>query len=334
MAWKTQVGQRMGPPVVAGNHVLIPNSDRLACHDAKDGKQLWEYRPPDDDNVWAEPTVKDGTVYVTCSGEITALDLKTGAKRRRFETNGSGSAAPRLDSDGESLFAAADEGWIHCFDLETNEERWKEQVYGEIEAPLALAHDHLLFAVTYWGEVYSFSILNGAGKMWRRKLPSVITAAPTVIQQSLYVPGFKGQVFCLDTNAGAGGTRWKTERGGNVSTHLAIAGGTVFGVTGDELHAVNADSGESRWSFGLSDISTNSPVVAGDTVYVGDDSGTVYALKTSGGSGVGDTRFGAKRWKHELDGPVRDAFAVADGTLFVATDSGDNAPMLYALRED
>ncbi|MFH5799984.1 PQQ-binding-like beta-propeller repeat protein [Haladaptatus sp. CMAA 1911] len=334
VAWKTSLGRTTGPPVVAGGRVFVPDAEKIVCYDATDGTKRWEHRPSGDGNIWSAATVRDGTVYVSGPDDsVTAVDAESGTKRQAFETKGRVSAAPRLDSEGESLFVGTSDGWIHCFDLEENEERWQQQVYGEIDAPLALAHDRSLFATTYWGEVYAFSATNG-GRMWRRKLPSIITATPTLIQQSLYVPCFKGQVFCLDTNAGAGGTRWKTDRGGNVSTHLAIAGGTVFGVTADELHAVNAESGESRWSFGLSEVSTCSPAVAGDTVYVGDGSGTVYGIKTSGGSGVGDTRFGAKRWKIRLNGPVRDAFAVANGTLFAATDPGENAPMLYALRED
>ncbi|GKZ12908.1 PQQ-binding-like beta-propeller repeat protein [Haladaptatus sp. T7] len=334
IAWKTRLGMTTGPPVAADDRVFVPDAEKLVCYDAADGTQRWEYRPPGDGNIWSAPTVRDGTAYVSGPDEsVTAVDVKSGTKQLMFETTGYVSGSPRLDSDGESLFVGTSDGWIHCFDLEENEERWRQQVYGEIDAPLAVAHDRTLFATTYWGEVYAFSATNG-GRMWRRKLPSIITAAPTLVQQSLYVPGIKGQVFCLDTNAGAGGTRWKTERGGNVSTHLAIAGGTIFGVTGDKLHAIDADSGESRWSFGLTDTSSCSPAVAGDTVYVGDGSGAVYGIKTNGGSGVGDTRFGAKRWKLRLDGRVRDAFAVADGTLFAATDSSDNAPMLYALREE
>lgn len=131
-----------------------------------------------------------------------------------------------------------------------------------------------MYVTTYWGEVFALSRTSGRAK-WRRKLPSILRAAPTVIQHSLYVPCFKGQVFSLDTNAWAGGTRWQAERGGSVEHHLAVADGTIFGTHANKVLAIDADSGEMRWTLDIAENSLNSPVVADVQRVPGDDAGKV-----------------------------------------------------------
>ncbi|WP_227353618.1 PQQ-binding-like beta-propeller repeat protein [Haladaptatus salinisoli] len=59
----------------------------------------------------------------------------------------------------------------------------------------------------------------------------------------------------------------------------------------------DADSGTTRWTLGIADNSLNSPVVAGETLYVGDEAGTMYAIETGGGTGFAGRRFGAVRWR-------------------------------------
>ncbi|GAA0227337.1 hypothetical protein GCM10009000_048030 [Halobacterium noricense] len=72
-----------------------------------------------------------------------------------------------------------------------------------------------------------------------------------------------------------------------------MADGTVFGTHGDEVVATDADSGEARWTFSLAENSLVSPIVADETLYIGDDSGTLYGIKTGGGTGFAGKRFDA-----------------------------------------
>ncbi|WP_435155098.1 PQQ-binding-like beta-propeller repeat protein [Haladaptatus sp. DFWS20] len=331
--WKTRIGMTLGPPVVAGDRVFLTESDRLVCFDAKSGNELWEYAP-DDGHTWASPTVRNGNVYAAATDNaVVEIDAKSGTEQRRFETKGNVDTVPRFDDDGEFMFSATSDGWVHCFDLKANELEWQTKVQGEIAAPPAIdPTSSSMYVATYWGEVFALSRTTGRAK-WRRKLPSILHAAPAIIENSLYVPCFKGQVFSLDTNAGAGGTRWQRERGGSVEHHLGVADGSVFGTDGDEVFAIDAESGETRWTLSIAEYSVNSPVIAGDTLYVGDEAGKVYAIKTGGGTGYASNRFGAARWKRDLGSRVRQGLAVADGTLFAITEPTDAPKMLYALEE-
>ncbi len=332
--WKTPIGMTLGEPVAAGNRVYLTESDRLVCFDAETGNERWEYTPADDGHTWASPTVRNGNVYAAATDDaVIEIDVKSGIERRRFETRGDVHAAPRFDADGEYLFAATSDGWVHCFDLRRNEEQWRTKVYGAITASPAIdPTSPLLYVATEGGEVFALSKSDGQG-YWRRKLPSILDAAPTIIKNSLYIPCFKGQVFSLDTSAGAGGTKWRAKRGGSVEHHLAVAGGTIFGTDADEVRAIDDDSGETKWSFSLAENSLSSPVVAGDTLYVGDDAGKVYAIKTGGGTGIAGKRFDAVRWKRDLGSRIRQGFAVSNGTLFAITEPTDTRNMLYALEE-
>jgi outer membrane protein assembly factor BamB len=61
------------------------------------------------------------------------------------------------------------------------------------------------------------------------------------------------------------------------------------------------------------------PTVAGDTVYIGTDLGTVYAFPTSCGSGGASC---APTWTANVTGGVDHAVTVADGHVFASTDAG------------
>ena len=63
----------------------------------------------------------------------------------------------------------------------------------------------------------------------------------------------------------------------------------------------------------------SSPAVAGDMVYVGDGSGTVYAL---------DRASGRERWRHQAGRRIFSSPVIADGVLYVGNDDGS----VYAIR--
>jgi outer membrane protein assembly factor BamB len=138
-----------------------------------------------------------------------------------------------------------------------------------------------------------------------------------------------------------------------------VADDTVF--YGDTtLYALNAETGETRWTYETPDDSGLAPVVAGDTVYVvAEFSGLVVALDAATGEvrweqTVGsvkslespavtadtlylaagpvvvalDTRDGSERFRLRVPGSGPDSFALAGETLYVG--SGET---VVALRE-
>jgi outer membrane protein assembly factor BamB len=82
------------------------------------------------------------------------------------------------------------------------------------------------------------------------------------------------------------------------------------------VYAADRATGEERWRFPANDWVRSSPTVAGETVYVGADTGSVYAL---------DVSTGRPQWRHRVGDRVSASPAVADGTVYVGADTGIHA---------
>lgn len=111
--------------------------------------------------------------------------------------------------------------------------------------------------------------------------------------------------------------RWATSLGERLKCAPAVADGTVFLKSDDEVfYALDAADGSVTWRV-RADIGTwPSPALDADRVYVGSgesgETGAVSAFARSGGDLV---------WQTEVGGGVYSAPALAGGTLYVQSDS-------------
>ncbi len=132
--------------------------------------------------------------------------------------------------------------------------------------------------------------------------------------------------------------RWSYPVKGPINTRPTVADGTVyFGSDDGKVYALDADTGNLRWSYpttaGPVDSSPagpvdSSPAVADGTVYFGGGDSTVYAL---------DADTGNLRWSYPTKGPVDSSPAVADGTVYFGSDDRDprsGDAKVYALDAD
>ena len=96
-----------------------------------------------------------------------------------------------------------------------------------------------------------------------------------------------------------------------VGTPPAIRGRTLFVPTGDEIRALDAKTGKTRWTFATGDIINNSaPSIANGVVYVGSFDDSLYALNASTGELL---------WSYQTGGNVGYSPAVADGTVYAGS---------------
>lgn len=121
-------------------------------------------------------------------------------------------------------------------------------------------------------------------------------------------------------NSGAGQQRWHFSPGTRAISAPSAADGGVYVSSGSDVYAVDAATGEQRWSFtsGSDRTGTTHPTVADSTVYFGTDhgDGRVYAL---------DAATGHPRWKTTTGAPMRSTPLMADGTLYVGGEKGLHA---------
>ncbi|MER3514958.1 MAG: hypothetical protein C4310_11720, partial [Chloroflexota bacterium] len=95
-----------------------------------------------------------------------------------------------------------------------------------------------------------------------------------------------------------GAKLWEFQAGGALAGTPAHADGVLyFGGFDSKVYAVDAQTGQARWTLPLNDNWVwGTPAVRNGTVYVGTLDGQVYAL---------DAASGAQKWVRQVGGPVR-----------------------------
>jgi outer membrane protein assembly factor BamB len=324
--WTAPVGWPTGGrPVVADGTVYVPTATRLHALDAATGEVHWRVGAdaPAEAPGYTSPAVHDGTAYVSVDDgpSLLALDAEDGSERWRFAPGDGGERRiPPIPTDVDrwrSLAAVTGANTVTLFDRERRTVRWSFDVFGRVTC--LVARDPLVYVGTEGGEVYA--LYDGEG-LWRRKLPGKITALATGDGSGdVFAGTFGGGVFRLRTAAHAGRTDWHAERGPVAHGAFVVAGDRVFGTDLSGMDALRADSGRTAWTV-EGELGVP-PAAAGDTLYLGGDSG-VSAYDLGGGFGVEGLRIGAKRWSFPFEGGVRGGVTVADGAAFAVDGGGED----------
>jgi eukaryotic-like serine/threonine-protein kinase len=160
------------------------------------------------------------------------------------------------------------------------------------------------------GNVYAVDAASGRQR-WARPTRGPVSSTPAATADTVYALSYDGRLYALD--AGTGAVRWSFATGGErrfearhlhgflpanqtfldpfdvfLSSPTVVDGVVYFGSGDGKVYAVDAASGELRWSFATGDVVHASPAVAGGVVYVGSWDGDFYAI---------DAATGKERWR-------------------------------------
>lgn len=287
--WSFDTGRPVGTtPAVVDGRVFVADLDGIVyALDADDGTELWRFETAD--TIWsASPTVVGDVVYVSSTdGNLYALDTATGRGGWRFPKLRNVLSSPTyvdLDQPGPTIF-----------------------VSGEGPGPRGM-----LFAVD----------ATDGSERWRFEIGAEPSAAPAVVDGTVYVGGGEATTFALD--AADGTERWtyqepEDRRSGFNGAHAmdsppAVSEGTVFiGSTSGGMYALDSATGSEQWNVQTDGGITSSPGILrpsadgedafGSTVYVSSTAGTVYAF---------DATDGTERWTVETDDPVISSPAIVE----------------------
>lgn len=168
---------------------------------------------------------------------------------------------------------------------------WKFPDFALLEFPPVI-YGHTLYLVDDDGSAKAIDATDGH-MIWQTKLGTLAAASPAVgIGQGLvFVP-------ILSTNANAG----RSETPGN-----------------GRFVALSMKTGRVVWSRAVPAGTESSPLAWGNSVYFGDQAGTVYSLRASDGD---------VNWTFSASGAVKGGPALAYGRLYF----GDYAGRVYALN--
>ncbi|MDX6479890.1 MAG: hypothetical protein QOG85_400 [Gaiellaceae bacterium] len=295
------------------------------------------------------PLIVNGTVFVTSSGTLYAIDQATGS------TIWSRPVGPSvgLTYDRGRVFVGTGGGGLTAYDAATGAVVWGQQLPGQwafSSEPTAANGIVYTGGAGSGGTVYAARESDGH-LLWFGSVMNGDSSSPAVTPQGVYVSYACQQAYAFNPLSGsllwhhstgceggggattvvADGAVFVRDGGGNVMLSAAdgstlgpfnagpppaVANGVAYMVSGAspnaQLTAISGSGlGTNNWSF-TSDGSVNTPpVVANGLVFVGSASHTVYAL---------DATTGATSWSTNV-GAAPKSLAAANGTLIVSAGS-------------
>lgn len=252
-------------------------------------------------------TTRNVVPHLALSGapvEIWASDIGQGNTRRARITADPVAADGRiftLDSDAQLTAIGTDGTTIWTADLTAGYERG-----GGVSGGGLAVVGGVVYATTGYGELIALQAANGE-VIWRQRLGAGITA-PTVTDNSVYVVSRDSQAWSLNPENGR--IRWQLPAG---PATAVLSGGAspaltdrlvIFPFGSGELVATLRLSGVRVWGStvagarrgvaynDLNDI-TGDPVIVGNTLYAGNQSGRVVAMEASSGDRLWTAQDGA-----------------------------------------
>lgn len=192
-----------------------------------------------------------------------------------------------------------------------------------------------VYTVSHDGNVYAFGLKDGA-KVWDKSLDLPFSGGPAVGDGLVVVAASNGTVVAL--KAATGEESWQVSVNDEVVSAPAIGSGTiVVHTTDDHVIALSEDTGKLLWNISREPPSlalrgSSSPVIDGDTVYVGLNTGRLLALKLADGTQRWDAAVSRPTGSDELSQlDDLDGVVAADaGNLYAVTYHGKVASIASA----
>ena len=329
--WQFTTGNSItGSPAVASSGTIYVGSiDNYLYAVSPAGSQLWRYATGGLIDTSSPAVAPDGTVYTgSFDGYLHALS-PTGSLKWRYQTGGLVSNSPAIAADG-TIYIKSDDTLLHAVDP-NGTRKWTFNTQGVTYASPVIAADGTIyigsgnsrfFAVnpdgsqkwqfTADGDIYATAAIDGAGNIYFGTLTGrlySLTSAGT--QRWTYMPGgpmSSSPALSADgatvyfgsydhrlhaVNTANGQQRWAYDLGDEVraSSPLVASDGSIYiGCYDGRVHAVNAN-GTLKRTYATGNWIRSSPVIVGNTLYVGSNDRKLYALPVGVGPGSGSWPF-------------------------------------------
>ncbi len=341
--WTFQTGDRVGStPAVVGGVVYFGSADRnVYAIDVRSGQKKWNFTTRG--RVLSSPAVVNGVVYIGSDDHnIYAIDAESGQRKWAFQTGGSVFSSPMV-VDGV-VYVSSQDNNVYAIDAGSGQRKWTFQTGNIAHSSLAVLPSGFLLPpgsppprlsspVVVSGVVYVgatdhnvYAIDAGSGeKKWTFQTGSSVNSSATVIDGVVYVSSQDGNVYAIDAQSGE--KKWAFQAGNSassspggpppppVSSSPTVVGGVVYvGSLDTNVYAIDAQSGQKKWSFQTGFFVVSSPAVADGVVYVGSFDHNVYAI---------DARSGEKKWSFQTGDIVHSSPVVVDGVVCVGSFDGD-----------
>jgi outer membrane protein assembly factor BamB len=272
---------------------------------------------------WPGLAADANNAYLANGNLLHAARLSDGLQLWSFPEKSSGQAFisnPVIAPDGQVLIASAgtDNG-VYSLDPQTGRENWPAPLVADnhwVAPPLVVGDT--LYAANNNGSLYAAELETGFLK-WSLPLADSLWSAPTYNGKLIFAASLDHTLYAVDPVRQR--VVWQRDLEGSApgSATISSDGTTVYvGSFGSKVFALDAESGEVRWTAEARDWVWGAPAESGDTVFAADLTGRVYSLASADGQNA---------WPSLVpDGAIIADPVVLDDGVLVATESGS----LYA----
>ena len=270
--WQAQLGQHGFTADLVGSHDAILASGRdLVLYSVSPRTGDIQWRHSIIDGAWvdgvrhradvfagqyqASPTVADGVVYVGGpDGFLDAVDVDTGERLWRFETQGRISCAPRIAEGKIFLGKNAHHDEFYAIDQNTGEPIWTIEKLGWTSLGAPGYANGMVFVGTVEGNMFGISAADGS-IVWERSTGEGIYPSPATDDVNVYTGSHNGHYYAFDQKTGD--VAWKTltanpggDGGKPDSAAPVLWKDHVYTQKrGSSIVALNKDTGEEAWSW-------------------------------------------------------------------------------------
>ncbi len=306
----------------AGRGTLYAGSldGNLYALDWETGSTRFVYKAQDE--IKSSPSVWRGVVYVGDEkGALHAVDAQSGARRWVFQAEGAIASAVNPPEDGKGcLLVSSYDQNVYCLSQKDGTEVWRLATDGNVHATPSLVEG--LVVVGGCDGVFRVARAADGKELNSVRLGGYIASSPAVRRAAgglqAFLGTFENQVVRVDFSPSrAPSIAWSYRHPSKSFPYFsspALAEGLVVIGGRDKLvHALDAETGSSRWTFPSRAAVDASPVVVKDRVLVADKSGQIAAL---------DLKTGRPVWTYDAGSSIESTPAVANGRFVIATTAG------------
>lgn len=341
LAWTTNVGANiyMSAPVVSEGALYVASTDdnesgkaSLTKMDASTGKVAWKC--PLKSSVRNSIAVTSGLVFAQdVQGIVYAVRVSDGSVA--WQKDLKIGAVPALN-DGlvakAGIVYAGTGRQLTAFKAETGEVLWQNTAWGRGEgcvATLTVTRDSVVVGSRHWGALFGNDARTGKllWADWDGDL-RFRAATPAACGSVMYVTSANA-LLMVENKSGRILMRKKLPYDVEVaSTPLVTDKAIIFGTSTHGVVALDKETLDEKWHFKVGEAMIlsapykgnrpatveTSPVLCGNTVYIGASDGTLYGL---------DAATGRLQWRHRTGAPVFASVAVSGNGLFAVDFAGN-----------
>ena len=262
-------------PLVHDNHLYIGCEDGLKAVNIKNHEIIWDW---DVSEATTATFYKDIIYFGSSDGHLYGLN-KDGELKFNKKLDGELKTAPTIVND--TIYIGSTNTKLYSINIDKSK-NWEFTSGDEILSTPAYVNESIIFG-SCDGNLYCINDSDGS-VLWKEDLNNKVLSSPTVDEydNNVYVGSDEGNLTCLDIRDGK--IKWSYHTGSEVRTTPALKDDLIaFGSNNGYLYVLNKFTGKEEFTYNPGTLLFNSPitssaVINGNSLFFGDESGTLYSL--------------------------------------------------------